>query len=89
MAHAEEEHVHLVQRQLVGKTKVGVANQSLMHVNQRMTGMARRMDKGQRSLRMMNQQAAEFARRIAGTANNSYFNLLVHRLLSFSSLWLA
>ena len=70
---AEEEHVNLVQRQLVGKGQVGLAVQTFVYVGYFVSGVARTVDEDDFRLRVVQQQTDQFACRVAGPADNSYF----------------
>ena len=74
MGGAEEEHVDIVQRELVGEGQVGFAVETFVHVGYLVAGVARAVDEDDFRLRMVQQQADEFACRVAGSADNSYFN---------------
>ena len=74
MGGAEEEHVDVVQRELVGEGQVGFAVETFVHVGYLVAGVARAVDEDDFRLRMVQQQADEFACRVAGSADNSYFN---------------
>ena len=90
---AEEEHVDFVQRQLVGKGEVGFAIEPLMHIGDAVSGIAAAVYKYDFCLRVVEQQANQFARCIACTTNDSYFNHVVSLRgwgnYFISSLWLA
>ena len=63
-----------VQRELVGEGQVGFAVETFVHVGYLVAGVARAVDEDDFRLRMVQQQADEFACRVAGSADNSYFN---------------
>ena len=69
---AEEEAVHLVQRQLVGEAQVGLAIEALVHVGHAVAGIAAAVDEDNLCLRVVDEQADEFAGGIARAAYDSY-----------------
>ena len=70
----EEEHVNLVQWELVGEGQVGLAVQAFVYVGYLVAGIARAVDEDDFRFRVVQQQTDKFARRVAGSADNSYFN---------------
>ena len=76
MPHAQEEDVDRLQRQTVGELHVRLAEQPLVDVGQQVLGVGRTVDKAYLHIRVMQQQADEFARSIAcATDNTSFHNL--------------
>ena len=71
---AEEEHVDLVQRELVGEGQVCLAIEAFVYVGYLVAGVARAVDEDDFRLRVVQEQADELARRVAGAAYDSYFN---------------
>ena len=79
---AEEQKVNAVQRQLVGKTYFGFAEQAAMNVSDQISGVTGTIHKCNLGVRVIKQQADQFACRISRTTYNSD---LYH---ISSSLWL-
>ena len=71
---AEEEHIDLVQRELVGEGQVCLAIEAFVYVGYLVAGVARAVDEDDFRLRVVQEQADELARRVAGAAYDSYFN---------------
>ena len=78
----EEKEVDLVQRQFIGKYQICFAIQSAMYVRDLVAGIARTVHKCNLGVRMIQQQADQFACRISCTSNNPDFDHIS------SSLWL-
>ena len=78
----EEKEVDLVQRQFIGKYQICFAIQSAMHVRDLVAGIARTVHKCNLGVRMIQQQADQFACRISCSSNNPDFDHIS------SSLWL-
>ena len=69
---AEEEAVHLVQRQLVGEAQVGLAIEALVDVGHTVSGITAAVDEDNLCLRVVDEQADEFAGSVARAAYDSY-----------------
>ena len=80
---AEEKHINFVQRKPVGEGQFGFAIETFVHVGYLVAGIARTVDKDDFRLWMVQEQADEFACRIACSADNSYFNHIYVCLISF------
>ena len=81
MRRTEEKAIDFIQRDLSRKAHVRLAIQAFVDVRNPVSRIAGAIDKDYFHVRMVDQQANEFARRITCSAYNSYFNHI------FSSLW--
>ena len=66
----EEEEVDLVQRQFVGEHQIRLAVQSAVHIGDLVAGIARAVDKCNLRVRMVQEQADQFACRVSCTSYN-------------------
>ena len=78
MTEAEEHHVNLVERHLVGEFHLRFANQPLVHVVHFVAGIALRIGKHNLNLAMLQQHSNQFAARIACGAKYSNFNHILY-----------
>lgn len=83
MGAAEEENIYVFKRMSVGKNQVCLAEKSLVHIGHRMSGIARRMHELYAHPGMIDEQAEEFAGRVAGSSDYSY---LFHCAVDYSDL---
>lgn len=74
MAETEEYHIHLIEGHGVGETQVGIAQEALVHVGHEVACIALAVGKDDFRLRMVHQEADEFATGISGSTKYSYFN---------------
>ena len=70
----EEQQVDLVQRQFIGKHQVGFSIQSAVHIRYLVACIARTVHKCNLGVRMIQQQANQFACRVSRTTYNSYLD---------------
>ena len=73
MTRADEQGVHLIQRELVGEGHLRLAEKTLMDVIEFITRITATVNEDHLHLRMVQNDAKQLACRIAGTAYNSYF----------------
>ena len=69
----EEDHIYFFQWQFIRKHKVCLAVKPFMHIGNPVPCIARTVDKFNLRFRRIQQYAAEFAGRIAGSSDDSYF----------------
>ena len=74
MAETEEQDVDFVERQAVGETYVGLADEAGVHIGDEVAGVALAVDEDYFCLRVIQQYAQEFAGRVAGSSDDSNFN---------------
>mgnify|MGYP004563885041 CR=1 FL=1 len=74
MAETEEHHVDLLEGHSVGKPHHGVAIQALVYIGEQVAGIAGTVHEYYLGLGMVEQQADEFAGRVASPSQYSYLN---------------
>ena len=80
MSETEEHHIYLVERHLVGKLQICVAQQTLVYVGNGIASITLAVGKNNLYLWVVYQQANQFTACIACRTKNTYFN---HQLLFF------
>ena len=74
MTETEEHNVHIIERHLRCKAQVGVAIQSLMHIGNKVAGIALAVDKRDFSFGVIDKYADKLTGCVAGSAEDSYFH---------------
>jgi hypothetical protein len=82
VAEAEKNDIHVGEWHLRREPHIGIAVQALMHVGQKVSGIALTVYKLDLCLGMVDEQSDEFACRITGSTKYSYF---YHKLFVYSS----
>ena len=72
MSEAEEHHIHLVEGHIAGKAQVRLPVQSLMHVSNKVSGIAFTVCKNYLCHGMVYQKTYQFASRITCRSQYSY-----------------
>ena len=74
MAETEEHHIHLIEGHGIGKAKVCVAQQSLVHIGYKVARVALAIGKDNLRFGMMHKQADKFATGISRSTKYTYSN---------------
>ena len=74
MCGAEEEHINLVERQLVCKGQIRLAQEAFVHVGNAVARVATAVNKNDFGIGVVEQQANQLACCVTCTTYNSYFN---------------
>ena len=74
MGGTEEQYIYFIQRKLVSKYQIGLTIESFMYVSYLIASVTATIYKLYFHFGMINQQTNQFACRITGPTDNSYFN---------------
>ena len=76
VSEAEEEHIHLVEMHFICEAEVCLTNESLVHLADRIAGVALAIGKDYLSLRMSEQHPYQFAASISRSTKDTNINAL-------------
>src|SRR5574344_2040810 len=87
MSCTEEQYIDTVQRHLISKRHIGLANQSGMYGTKLITCITRTVYEYNLSIRMVQQNTYQFACRISGsTYNSNFYHILFFQFILMSGI---
>ena len=72
VSEAEEQHIDLIERHLGSELQVTIPVESFVHVGDQVAGITFAVDENNLGIRMIHEQANEFACRVSRATQNTY-----------------